>query len=81
MGREQVSRVFRAAANAPCQSGLEGMGEVNFLNLKFLNFWGTRERRKFPSVEELGVTGLPAYNTGHRERYLAYGSRPPPRRS
>src|SRR5829696_532238 len=31
--------------------------------------------------DELGVTRLLAYNTGHRERYLADGSRPPPWRS
>jgi hypothetical protein len=63
---------------------VEAPPAVNFLNLKFLNFLnfrGTRERRKIALEEGLGVMGVPAYTTGHRERYLAYGSRPPPWRS
>ena len=81
MGKARGSQVFLAVSNGACRCGLEGVGEVNFLNLKFLNFRGIRKSRKFPLVDGLGVTGVPAYNTGHRERYLADGSRPPPRRS
>jgi hypothetical protein len=67
-----------SAAGRPCSPG-EAPRAVNFLNL--LNFRGIRKSRKIASEDGLGVMGVPAYTTGHRERYLAYGSRPPMRRS
>ena len=66
------------AVEAPCAANFLNL---KFLNLKFLNFRGTRGKRKIASEGGLGVMGLPAYNTGHRERYLPYGSRPPSWRS
>jgi hypothetical protein len=67
-----------SAAGRPCSPG-EAPHAVNFLNL--LNFRGIRKSRKIASQDGLGGMGVPAYTTGHRERYLAYGSRPPPWRS
>ena len=72
--RTQVGWRQRGGARAAGGAAAGGI-RIEFLN--FLNFRGIRNRRKFPSEAGLGVTGLPAYNTGHHERYLADGSRPP----
>jgi hypothetical protein len=42
--------------------GCRVMGESNFLNLKFLNFRGIKNGRKFAVSLSLGLTDWPSYD-------------------